>query len=73
MLDATGSAGDYARSYQVYVSGDGSNWGTPIATGTGSSSVITISHSGITARYIRIVQTGNAGVYWSIHELYVYE
>ncbi|NOU69400.1 hypothetical protein GC096_35875 [Paenibacillus sp. LMG 31461] len=73
VLDASGSAGDYPRGYQVYVSADGSNWGTPIATGTGSTALTTITHSGITARYIRIVQTGSAGVYWSIHELNVYE
>jgi len=37
LLDAGSSTGDYPRGYKVEVSNDGSNWGSPVATGTGSS------------------------------------
>jgi uncharacterized repeat protein (TIGR02543 family) len=72
VMDATGSAGDYPRGYQVYVSNDGSNWGSPVATGTGSA-VTTVNFASQTARYIRVTQTGSvAGIWWSIHEFNAY-
>jgi chitodextrinase len=73
VLDASGSSGDYPRSYQVYVSADGTNWGAVVASGTGSAVSTVITFPAQTGRYMRIVQTGSVGVYWSIHELYVYE
>jgi len=74
ILDAAGSAGDYPRGYQVNVSNDGTNWGSPVATGSGSSAAITITVSTQTARYIRVTQTGSVSstIWWSIHELNVY-
>ena len=33
-LDAAGNNGDYPRGYQVFVSNDGSNWGTAVAAGS---------------------------------------
>jgi hypothetical protein len=73
VLDTTPSANDYPRGYQVNLSNDGSNWGSPVATGAGSSAVTTITFPPQTARYLRITQTGSAsGNYWSIHELNVY-
>jgi hypothetical protein len=71
-LDTAGSASDYPRGYQVYVSPDGSNWGSPVASGTASSSFVTITFPYQTARFFRIVQTGSASNWWSIHELNVY-
>lgn len=71
-LDAGSSGNDYPRGYQVHVSNDGTNWGTPIVTGAGTSAVTAIPLNSITARYIRITQTGSSpGNYWSIHEIKV--
>jgi fibronectin type 3 domain-containing protein len=72
VLDAGSSTGDYPRGYQVNVSNDGTNWGSPVASGAGSSAVTSISFSARTARYIRITQTGSNGLWWSIHELNIY-
>jgi len=72
VMDSTGSNNDYARGYQVYVSNDGVNWGSAIASGTGTGPVITVDFAVQTARYIKIVQTGSASYWWSIHELNVY-
>jgi hypothetical protein len=65
------STNDYPRGYEVRVSNDGANWGGSIATGVGTAgAATTITLVPRTARYLRIVQTGNtSGNYWSIHEL----
>ncbi len=74
VLDCSSASGDYPRGYQVHVSNDGLNWGSPVATGTGSSGVTTITFAAQTARYIRVTQTGSAsGIWWSINEFNVYE
>jgi hypothetical protein len=73
VMDSNTSTNDYARGYQVYVSNDGSSWGSPIASGSGSSPVITVSGLSATGRYIRVVQTGSDPTWWwSIHEFNVY-
>ncbi|WP_420329425.1 discoidin domain-containing protein [Paenibacillus gorillae] len=72
VLDSTGSNDDYARGYELYVSTDGSNWGSAVATGAGTSPVLTISFTEQNARYIRIVQTGTVSNWWSARELNVY-
>ncbi|HTJ79864.1 MAG TPA: discoidin domain-containing protein [Rariglobus sp.] len=73
VLDAGTSTNDYPRGYQVFVSNDGVTWGSPVATGAGSSAVTTISFPQLSARYFRIVQTGAVSAYyWSIYELHVY-
>ena len=72
VLNNVNSANDYPRGYQVYVSNDGVNWGSAVATGTGTSGVTTINFTPQAARYIRIIQTGSAnGTYWSIDEFNV--
>jgi glucosylceramidase len=71
-LDAGSSTGDYPRGYEVYVSNDGTNWGSPVASGTGAAQLINISFAMQTARYLRVVQTGSVGNWWSLHELNVY-
>jgi hypothetical protein len=72
VLDCGGSTGDYPRGYQLYLSKDGSNWGSPVATGNGAI-VTTISFAAHAARYIRITQTGSAsGNWWSIAEFNAY-
>ncbi|WP_081680868.1 glycoside hydrolase family 3 C-terminal domain-containing protein [Cellulomonas sp. URHD0024] len=71
-LDAGGSAADYPRGYQVFVSNDGASWGSAVATGTGSSALVSTTFPTQNARYIRVVQTGAASSWWSIAELNVY-
>lgn len=68
VMDSTGSNEDYARGYEVYVSNDGTNWSNPVATGTGDSAKVTVDFAVQTARYIKVVQTGNASNWWSISE-----
>lgn len=71
-LDSSQSPKDYPRDYQVYVSRDGTNWGSPVAAGNGKNAVTVIQFPKQNARHIRIVQTGSDSFYWwSIHELSV--
>ncbi len=68
-----GNVNDYARGYNIYVSNDGSNWGSPVASGTGSNRDITVSFPAQTAQYIKIEQTGQSGLFWwAINEFNVY-
>jgi beta-glucosidase len=71
-MDSGGNVNDYARGYQVFVSNDGVNFGTAVATGTGTGALITVSFASQTARYVRVVQTGAATSWWSIVEFNVY-
>ncbi len=71
-LDDGTSAGDYPRGYQLFVSSDGTSWGSAIASGTGTTNVVDIAFTPTTARYFKIVQTGSAANWWSIAELTVY-
>jgi hypothetical protein len=71
-MNSGGSAGDYARGYNVEVSTNGTTF-TTVATGTGTSSPETVTFATQTAQYIRVVLT--AGVttnWWSIAEFTVY-
>jgi hypothetical protein len=70
-LDCTLSPYDYPRKYQVYVSDDAQNW-THITSGTGSKELTKIVFAPVKAQYIKIVQTGADGNYWSIQELQIY-
>src|SRR5215469_6138158 len=68
VMNSGGSAGDYARGFNVEVSANGSTF-TSVATGSGTSSPETVTFSAQTAQYIRVVLT--AGVttnWWSIAE-----
>jgi hypothetical protein len=71
-MDSTGSANDYARGYQVFVSNDGTTFGNAIASGTGTAAVITVTFPVQTARYLKVVETAAAAFWWSITELNVY-
>jgi hypothetical protein len=72
VLDTTNSPNDYPRGYAVYVSNNGTDWSSlsPVATGAGGGPVTTITLSAaVTARYVRIVQTGSdPNWWWSIDE-----
>ncbi len=71
-LDAAANTGDYPRGYQVFVSTDGSTWGSAIATGAPATQLVTITFAPQTARFIKVVQTGTAANWWSVAELNVY-
>lgn len=72
VMDCGGSANDYPRGYQVYVSLDGTNWGSAVATGTGSA-ITRATFATQPARFIRATQTGSSGSFWwSIAEFNVY-
>ena len=72
IMDSTNAAQDYARGYSVFVSADGTNWGTAIASGTGTGAIVTSTFTARSARYIKVVQTGSSTSWWSINEFYVY-
>ena len=73
VLSAEASPNDFPRSYELYVSSDGSDWGTPLLTEEGSPSITQIDFDAVTARHIRIVQTGSVErFWWSIHELNIF-
>lgn len=65
-------SGDYPRKFEIRVSQDGNTWSEPVASGTGSGSRVTVSFPEQTAKFLRIILTGSAGVYWSIHDLNLY-
>lgn len=70
-LDNTLSPYDYPRGYELYVSDDASNW-RRIASGKGKLEKTKIGFSKVNARYVKILQTGSGGNYWSIQELQIY-
>ena len=60
--------------YSISVSSDGSNWGTPVATGTWADDKTrkTAEFSGVTARYVRLTaftEAGNRGPFTSAAEI----
>jgi beta-glucosidase len=71
-MDSAGSTADYARGYQVSLSSDGVNWGSPVATGAGSGALVTVGFPAASARYIRVTQTGSSTSWWSIAEFNAY-
>jgi alpha-L-rhamnosidase len=74
VLDNTWALWDSPNKYAVTVSNDGTNWGEPIAAGSGQLGMTTINFPEQTARYIRVTQTGTNALYrWSIYELDVYK
>jgi hypothetical protein len=71
-MDSAGSPNDFARGYQVFVSSDGTNFGSAVATGTGAAALITVQFGVQNARYIKVIQTGTSTSWWSIAEFNVY-
>jgi hypothetical protein len=72
VLDATQSSGDSPVGYGAYVSTDSVHWTGPVAAGAGAPGMTLILFSDQVARYVRIVQTGSQGNWWSIHEFFVW-
>lgn len=73
VMDSGGSSGDYARGYQIFLSTDGTHWGTAVATGIGAGQIVAPRFSPQTARYIRVDQTGSSGSWWSVAEFYAFK
>jgi hypothetical protein len=67
-------SGDYLRGCDVTVSADGSTWGSPVASGTGSAQVVVVSFAPQTARYVRVTLNAAATTtthWWAIAEFNV--
>ena len=71
-VDSGGNLGDYARSWQLSVSNDGSTW-KPLATGAGVGQLTTVDVTRTRARYVRVASTGNSGSWWSIADIRLYD
>jgi lysophospholipase L1-like esterase len=71
-MDSGPSTGDYARGYQVYLSSDGTSWNDAVATGSGAGQLVDVTFTPQNTRYIKVVQTGSAGNWWSIAEFNAY-
>lgn len=63
---------DYVTKYQIYVSNDGVDWGSAIASGSGGIGKIAVTLPPRTAQYIRIVSTAASGFWWAIGDIEVY-
>ena len=77
-MQVPNSSGDYARSYDLETSNNGSSW-TTVASCTGTGDPETVSFPAQTAQYIRVVNTmladgltTSTGSWWSIDELNLY-
>jgi hypothetical protein len=64
-------SGDYPRGYTVNVSDNGSTW-TQVASGQGNNEQLPINFTAVSARYIKVTQTGTSSSWWSISEMNVY-
>ncbi|MDQ0113794.1 discoidin domain-containing protein [Paenibacillus harenae] len=71
VIDSGSGSNDYARSSDVFVSTDGTDW-TKVTSVTGSGPVQEVTFQTQTARYIKVVVTGNEGYWWSVAEFDVY-
>ncbi|MFJ9523412.1 discoidin domain-containing protein [Kitasatospora sp. NPDC101801] len=71
-MDSAGSAADYARGYQVFLSTGGVSWGSAVASGSGTGALVTVDFAAQNARYVKVVQTGTSTSWWSIAEFNAY-
>ncbi|MFI0941569.1 discoidin domain-containing protein [Streptomyces sp. NPDC021020] len=71
-LDATHDPGDYARGYALYLSADGTDWGSPVAQGSPGSAAFDITFPAARARYLKVVLTADSPWWWSVDELDAY-
>ncbi len=68
-LNAGSSKNDYPRGYSIEVSEDGSNWVGKVKDTKGEHTITDIEFDESPARFIKITQTGEHSLYWSIHDL----
>jgi hypothetical protein len=72
VLDCTGYAGQQVQGYHVFVSLDGTNWGTPVVSGTGAGNVVTITMPPTVARYVMVVASSDTTASWSLVQFNAY-
>ena len=71
-LNTDASSDNYPRGYLVFVSNDGNDWGSPVALAEGESGESSIQFDEVTARFVKVVQTGlSDDEWWSVYELNV--
>ncbi|MEP7054636.1 MAG: discoidin domain-containing protein [Actinomycetota bacterium] len=70
-IDSGGNLGDYARSWQLSASDDGTSW-RPLADGIGTGQLTTVDVDPTEARFLRITSTGSSGSWWSIADIRLY-
>jgi beta-glucosidase len=64
------SRNDYARNSQVFVSADGVNWASPVATGSATATPVIVTFATQTARFIQVQQLTSLGTssWWSLYD-----
>lgn len=72
VLDSASSIGDYARSADVDISNDGTTWTKVGSIVSDGQQIQLASFTAQTARYIKVINTGSSGNWWSIAELNAY-
>ncbi|ROR37244.1 discoidin domain-containing protein [Kitasatospora cineracea] len=71
-LDSGDNLGDYARSWKIEASNDGTRW-HPLADGPGTGQLTTVDLPRDTrARYLRITGTATAPNWWSLADVRLY-
>jgi len=70
-VDSGGNLGDFARSWTLAASDDGTTWRT-LATGTSTGQLTDIDVPRTRARWLRITNTGGSGSWWSIADVRLY-
>jgi hypothetical protein len=67
--------GSYPIGYSIQVSMDGSSWSKPVAEGKGSHDTTVATFQPVTAKFVRVTQTGRAdgASAWSVLNLRIYE
>lgn len=70
-LNAGSSRNDYPRGYSVELSEDGVNWKSKVKKGKGGNAMTEIKFEEDTAKFVKITQTGEHKLFWSIHDLEV--
>jgi hypothetical protein len=72
ILDVAKSPSDSPQKYQLFVSDNGTDWYGPGVSGSGADVMTVVSFPSTTVQYVRIIQTGSKGSWWSIHEVYAF-
>lgn len=71
ILDAARSRNDYPRGCEIELSTDGKNWSKPIKKKEEKVSRVAVEFPKQPAKFIKITQTGQHRLFWSIHDLQV--
>ncbi|MEV0801930.1 discoidin domain-containing protein [Kribbella sp. NPDC050281] len=70
-LDSGGQLGDFAATWNVAVSNDGTHWSKPI-TGNSTGQLTTVTLHPTLARYIRLTSTSTSDHWWTLADLRLY-